>query len=42
MTISPSHLKLKKSPPELGCKLRPMIKNYIFKKTMIQKNMIKE
>jgi hypothetical protein len=29
MTISPSYLKLKKSPPELGCKLKPMIKNDI-------------
>jgi hypothetical protein len=42
MTISPSHVKAQKLIPKLGCKLRPMIRNDIFEKTMIPKNMIKE
>jgi hypothetical protein len=42
MTISPSHLKLKKSFLEFGCKLRPTIRNDILEKTMILKNMIKD
>jgi hypothetical protein len=32
--------KLKDLFPKLGCKLRPTIKNDIFRKTMISKNMI--
>jgi hypothetical protein len=35
-------LKVEKPIPELGCKLRPMIKNDIFRKTMLSKNIIKE
>jgi hypothetical protein len=42
ITNSLSHLKVQKIDSKLGCKLKPMIINDIFRKTMILKNMIKE
>ncbi len=37
-----SHLKFKKPFPKLGCKLRSMVRNDIFRKAMILKNMVKK
>jgi hypothetical protein len=42
MTTSSSHGKAQKLISEHGCKLKPMIKNDIFRKTMIPKNMMRE
>jgi hypothetical protein len=42
MIISPSHLITQRAPPKLGCKLKSTIRNNIFLKAMISKNIIKK